>query len=488
MDGAPRTHARYRPNDSGRSASSMRLMRRVDRANRALAVHISNISDRARALHAAAPKRVVRHVRRRSLIARFASERTLPVGVGLLVLIATVASIAPSVAPPVGATTGIGSAPRIAIGGGDGGARYHAAEIAGLLGGPAARVGTDRLTTDPDDGTLWKPVAVDTTVQDATGLLKHYQVQSGDSLSGIATKFGLSMMTLWWANNLTSKDALTIGQTLVVPPIDGLVATVKVGDTLDTVAAKNKITTTAILDANHLTDSNLIVGQTLLLPGAAGDPIPLPKIVAVKPSTKSAGAGGATAPSTAVYPAGGGAWAWPVVGHNYVSRLDVRQPDRLGAAGHCRLRGLEGQRWRLPGVGLAWQRPVHRLLPHVRGEHGGRGECRSRSASRTHRAVRLGNRAARPLRGLGRLPLGPWQLPGQRARLLLVARRALRRVLSRVACPGLATQTPEPVGGGSCRAATAPVLAPARLAALMALRAATARHPPPADRRPGCLA
>jgi murein DD-endopeptidase MepM/ murein hydrolase activator NlpD len=339
MDGAPRTHARYRPTDSGRSASSMRLSRRFARASRTLAVRIASLSDSARALHAAAPRRVVRHVRRRSLIARFASERTLPVGVGLLVLIATVASIAPSVAPPVGATTGIGSAPRIAIGGGDGGARYHAAEIAGLLGGPAARVGTDRLTTDLDDGTLWKPVAVDTTVQDASGLLKHYVVQSGDSLSGIAGKFGLSMMTLWWANNLTSKDALTIGATLVVPPVDGLVTTVKVGDTLDSLAAKNKITTTAILDANHLTDTNLIVGQTLLLPGAAGDPIPLPKIVATK-STRSA-----TSPSTRIYPAGGGAWAWPVVGHNYISQyFSSRHPavDIAGTYGNPIVSALPG--------------------------------------------------------------------------------------------------------------------------------------------------
>lgn len=330
MDGAPRTHARYRPTDSGRSVSSLRLPRRVTRASRTLALRLAGISDSARALHAIAPRRVVRQVRRRSLIARFASERTLPIGVGLLVLIATVASVAPGVTQPVGATTGIGTAPRIAIGGGDGGSRSHAAETAGLLGGPAARVGADRLTSDLDDGTLWKPVAVDTTVQDATGLLKHYVVQSGDSLSGIATKFGLSMMTLWWANNLTSKDALSIGQTLVVPPVDGLVATVKVGDTLDSLASKSKITTTAILDANHLTDTNLIVGQTLLLPGAEGDPIPLPKIVATKPTTRSAGS---TSTTSQVYPAGGGAWAWPVVGHNYVSQYFSGRHPAVDIAG-----------------------------------------------------------------------------------------------------------------------------------------------------------
>ena len=78
-----------------------------------------------------------------------------------------------------------------------------------------------------DDGTLLKPVAVDTTVADGSGLMETYKVKSGDTLTGIARKFGVSMMTLWWANNLKSKDDLHLGQTLTIPPVTGLVLTVK---------------------------------------------------------------------------------------------------------------------------------------------------------------------------------------------------------------------------------------------------------------------
>jgi LysM repeat protein len=42
--------------------------------------------------------------------------------------------------------------------------------------------------------------APDTTVEDGSALIRSYRVRSGDTLVGIADKFGISMMTLWWAN------------------------------------------------------------------------------------------------------------------------------------------------------------------------------------------------------------------------------------------------------------------------------------------------
>jgi nucleoid-associated protein YgaU len=93
-------------------------------------------------------------------------------------------------------------------------------------GGLAAADGS--TTTDPqanidpsfvDDGTLLKPVAVDTTVSDGSALMRSYRVRSGDTLTGIAHKFGVTMMTIWWANNLTAKDKLHVGQTLTIPPV-----------------------------------------------------------------------------------------------------------------------------------------------------------------------------------------------------------------------------------------------------------------------------
>jgi LysM repeat protein len=57
-----------------------------------------------------------------------------------------------------------------------------------------------------DDGTLLKPVAVNTTVADGASLVRTYKVKAGDTLSGIANKFDVTMKTLWWANDLPDRS------------------------------------------------------------------------------------------------------------------------------------------------------------------------------------------------------------------------------------------------------------------------------------------
>ena len=92
-----------------------------------------------------------------------------------------------------------------------------------------------------EDGTLLKPVAVNTTVADGSNLVQTYKVKSGDTLVGIASAHGVSMMTLWWANKLSAKDDLKIGQELKIPPVNGLVVEVKASDTLASLATAHKV-------------------------------------------------------------------------------------------------------------------------------------------------------------------------------------------------------------------------------------------------------
>jgi murein DD-endopeptidase MepM/ murein hydrolase activator NlpD len=123
------------------------------------------------------------------------------------------------------------------------------------------------------------------------------------------------MMTVWWANHLTSKDAVKAGRDLVIPPVNGLVVTVKAGDTLDSLAAANKISVDDIVAINELTDTNLIVGQVLMLPGAKGAPMPTPA-----PAPKQGGSSGNSG-GTGPAPRVSGSWAWPVSGGgNYISQ------------------------------------------------------------------------------------------------------------------------------------------------------------------------
>lgn len=258
----------------------------------------------------------------RALAVHLSSERMLPVITAVVVLGASLVSFQPAVAAgSTGSVDGPGVAPRIAIGGD----QLDPVELAAQLGAnrsQADQIGSVAAPVESyaNDGTLYKPVAVDTLVADGKGLLDSYTVKSGDTLTGIASRYGISMMTIWWANNLSAKDQLRVGQKLTIPPVNGLVITVKEGDTLDSLASKYKVDGSDILAVNEIEDPNLIIGQTLILPDAAGAPIATPK--PAPPSRSSVSSGGSSRSSgggSSTY--SGGKFAWPLVGGgNYISR------------------------------------------------------------------------------------------------------------------------------------------------------------------------
>jgi len=248
-----------------------------------------------------------RRLHRRHMLLRLTTDRAIPLSVALVVLIAAGVSLAPAAAPVGAAQAQAPAAPgvRIAVGGGAGGF----SEFDGAIRGDALTAAGAPV----DDGTIWKPIAVDTTVASSVGMLQHYTVRQGDTLTGIANRYGVSIQTVWWANHLTSRDSLKAGQDLIIPPVNGLVITVKAGDTLESLADANKISVDEIVTMNELTDPNLIVGQVLVLPGAQGAPLP----TATPEPRQFGGGGNGTGPAPRVT----GSWAWPVVGGgNYISQ------------------------------------------------------------------------------------------------------------------------------------------------------------------------
>ena len=294
---------------------------------------------------------------RTGIMGRLGHDKVVALAVAGIILGASVASVS-AAAPsgpggPVGGTTGDGAAARLAVGGDPGldetgtyddtypaesavpvtlFSRVTAIDLRStdLSGDDAAALVlaankpvADTEVSGPflDDGTLLKPVAVDTTVEDGRGLLKKYRVKGGDTLTGIASRFDVSMMTLYWANNLKAKDELHLGQVLLIPPVSGLVISVTPDDTLDSLAAKFKVKKSRIISTNSLTDPNLVVGQVLIVPGAKGKAIPTPKPTrkpAVSRPRASSGGGHPVRPPTHY---GGGHFMWPVVGGgNYISQ------------------------------------------------------------------------------------------------------------------------------------------------------------------------
>jgi murein DD-endopeptidase MepM/ murein hydrolase activator NlpD len=343
-DGVQRALGRLRPLDRNRSLTVRRLHRRavgitrgiVDRlvpvptrrpegisqvAPRHLASHRDIVAAAAAKAPGHGPVAVIHflaglhphwrgasrlRLQRRLLKVRLGSERALPMGIAMAVIVAGVVSLSGTAVHPVGAAQGNSQQLRIAVGGSDGGTGDPK-----LADNPTLASGSG-LSAYVDDGTFYKPVAVDTVVESGSSLLRHYTVRSGDTLTGIASSFGVSMMTLWWANKLSSKDSLHQGQTLTIPPVNGLVITVAAGDTLEALGTQYNVDPQAIMDLNNLSDPLLVVGQVLILPGATGAPIPVPaKPVVVRKYSTSSGS------RTYVYTSG--SWAWPVPG-GYISQ------------------------------------------------------------------------------------------------------------------------------------------------------------------------
>ena len=100
-----------------------------------------------------------------------------------------------------------------------------------------------------------------------------YEVRRGDTLVGIAEHFGISMMSIWWGNDLASKE-LRIGQRLLIPAIDGLLVVTEAGDGVVTLAAKYGVDAPRIGEVNGVgVGTRLRAGQRILVPGARGAPI-----------------------------------------------------------------------------------------------------------------------------------------------------------------------------------------------------------------------
>ncbi len=94
-----------------------------------------------------------------------------------------------------------------------------------------------------------------------------YTVRSGDSLDGIASRFGVSRNTIIWANDLKN-STIRPGQELAILPVSGVFHIVASGDTVDAIASKYKADASKIIEFNELAGkSDIRSGDILIVPG-----------------------------------------------------------------------------------------------------------------------------------------------------------------------------------------------------------------------------
>jgi murein DD-endopeptidase MepM/ murein hydrolase activator NlpD len=104
-----------------------------------------------------------------------------------------------------------------------------------------------------------------------TLLYGSYTIQKGDIIGDLAMNFGLNEDTLISINGIKNTRLIQIGQVLRVPNQDGILYTVKNGDTLDQIAQKYSADAGAIQVANELFSDTARPGTVLFVPGAQLD-------------------------------------------------------------------------------------------------------------------------------------------------------------------------------------------------------------------------
>ncbi len=163
--------------------------------------------------------------------------------------------------------------------------------------------------------------SVESSLPEATAI-SVYTVHSGDTLSGIAKMFDVTVNTIAWANNIQGR-IIHEGQELVILPITGVMHTVAKDETLASIAKKYEGNLEEIANYNELaTNASLVVGQIIIVPDG---------VVAAPPSSIfSAPLRGGSGPSITGYylwPVNGGALTQGLHGYN---GIDIGAPTGTG--------------------------------------------------------------------------------------------------------------------------------------------------------------
>lgn len=94
-----------------------------------------------------------------------------------------------------------------------------------------------------------------------------YTVASGDTPGSIAEKFGISLNTLLWANNIRNSNLINAGDNLAILPVSGVRYEVRKGDTIESIARKFRGDAGEILGFNGLAiGGDLEAGSTIIIP------------------------------------------------------------------------------------------------------------------------------------------------------------------------------------------------------------------------------
>lgn len=105
--------------------------------------------------------------------------------------------------------------------------------------------------------------------EDSEGGIRTHTVVPGETLSQIAERYGISVNTILWSNDLGSADLINVGDQLVILPTSGVLHEVSEGETLSSIASQYDVEVAAVIEANDIHNETIFAGQKLIVPGAS---------------------------------------------------------------------------------------------------------------------------------------------------------------------------------------------------------------------------
>ncbi len=128
------------------------------------------------------------------------------------------------------------------------------------------------LSLVPSDTTVLAKPQVVATAQKSKRDIIHYVSQPGDTIGTLADRFHVSADSIRWSNNLSGNN-LTAGLKLSIPPVNGIVYTVKTGDTPSSLARKFNADEGQVIVYNDAEISGLQPGDQIIIPNGRIQPV-----------------------------------------------------------------------------------------------------------------------------------------------------------------------------------------------------------------------
>lgn len=122
------------------------------------------------------------------------------------------------------------------------------------------------------EGRLPQPTASGESLEAAVVKIlrvRPHDVQAGETLSEIASRYGLRLGTVINFNGITDVRSIPVGKKLSIPNADGLLYRVVRGDSLARIAKTYGVSSNALMDWNDLQSAVIKPGDRLFVPGAS---------------------------------------------------------------------------------------------------------------------------------------------------------------------------------------------------------------------------